>query len=411
MRIAFVVTDLGLSGGINVIVHHAEYLSRQKDASVFIIVENKTNYSWVGDRLNSVSVLDQSSSIDLNFDFVIATFWSTLKGIGQYKSKRYIWFCQSMEDRFYPRGTINRLAAELCFTLPIDVITEASWIQRVLTQACNERDVQLVLNGMDKSTFFVTKNKDVQQDSPLRVLVEGSYSSITKGIPFALHGTLSAESDFELRHLSRDKKYLQKDKRYKRLVKEFSLEEMAQHYAWADVIVKTSEVEGMFGPPLEAFHCGATAIVTPVTGYDEYIQHEYNALVVPWGDERTLGKYVDELNLDREKLARLKANALVTATKWPNWEQASSDFMTALDFLSTKRDAASLATQLKQLDRDITNLKVNQRARSAKFESSYITLKKKIINADIKFWLKKIIVNPIQSMHRILEILRDYRRR
>ena len=34
---------------------------------------------------------------------------------------------------------------------------------------------------------------------------------------------------------------------------------MADLYAQTDVVLKLSSVEGMFGPPLEGFHRGATA--------------------------------------------------------------------------------------------------------------------------------------------------------
>src|SRR6266699_3944171 len=35
------------------------------------------------------------------------------------------------------------------------------------------------------------------------------------------------------------------------------------------VLVKLSTVEGMFGPPLEMFHCGGTAVTSDVTGSEE----------------------------------------------------------------------------------------------------------------------------------------------
>ena len=60
--------------------------------------------------------------------------------------------------------------------------------------------------------------------------------------------------------------------------------QLAALYAESDVLLKLSRVEGMFGPPLEAFHKGATCVVTPVTGHDEYIVHGENGLIVDWDD-------------------------------------------------------------------------------------------------------------------------------
>ena len=49
-------------------------------------------------------------------------------------------------------------------------------------------------------------------------------------------------------------------------------------------MLKLSRVEGMFGPPLEGFHMGATCVVTAVTGHEEYVEHGENGLVVEWDD-------------------------------------------------------------------------------------------------------------------------------
>ena len=55
-------------------------------------------------------------------------------------------------------------------------------------------------------------------------------------------------------------------------------------YRSCDVLVKLSQVEGMYGPPLEMFHCGGTVVTYDVTGHEEYVEHGVNGLVVT--DER-----------------------------------------------------------------------------------------------------------------------------
>ena len=73
---------------------------------------------------------------------------------------------------------------------------------------------------------------------------------------------------------------------------------MADEYARHDVVLKLSRVEGMFAPPLEGFHRGATCVVTPVTGHDEYVEHGVNGLVVHWDDERGTARALDLLARD-----------------------------------------------------------------------------------------------------------------
>ena len=77
--------------------------------------------------------------------------------------------------------------------------------------------------------------------------------------------------------------------------------------------VQLSRVEGMFGPPLEAFHKGATCVVTPVTGHDEYVVHMENGLVVDWDDAPGTTRALELLARDRSLLRQLRENALATA--------------------------------------------------------------------------------------------------
>ena len=99
-------------------------------------------------------------------------------------------------------------------------------------------------------------------------------------------------------------------------------------YERSDVVLKLSSVEGMFGPPLEGFHRGATCVVTPVTGHEEYVEHGWNGLLTDWDDLRGTARQLDLLARDRELLHFLRRNALETARAWPSWEQ-SSEFMAA----------------------------------------------------------------------------------
>jgi hypothetical protein len=106
--------------------------------------------------------------------------------------------------------------------------------------------------------------------------------------------------------------------------------EMARLYADHDVVLKLSRVEGMFGPPLEGFHMGATCVVTPVTGHEEYVRHGHNGLVVDWDDPRGTARALDLLARDRALLHRLRVGALATARAWPSWEQAGAFMALAL---------------------------------------------------------------------------------
>ena len=120
-----------------------------------------------------------------------------------------------------------------------------------------------------------------------------------------------------------------------RVFSKVPISETPRIYGSCDAIVKLSYVEGMFGPPLEMFHCGGTAIVYDVTGHDEYIRHGYNALVAKTDDEGQVVRYLDELKKDPALLERLKKGAVVTADGWPDWEASSEQFGSALQEIAS----------------------------------------------------------------------------
>jgi hypothetical protein len=119
------------------------------------------------------------------------------------------------------------------------------------------------------------------------------------------------------------------------------------------VVLKLSRVEGMAGPPLEGFHCGATCITTPVTGHDEYISDGRNALLTSWDDERGTSRLLDLLARDRRLLHRLRVGAVRTARSWPSTEQSTAMLALALGRIVTAPSpdptgsAASMAADIR----------------------------------------------------------------
>jgi hypothetical protein len=111
-----------------------------------------------------------------------------------------------------------------------------------------------------------------------------------------------------------------------RLFSRVPVEETAEIYRSCDVLIKLSRVEGMFGPPLEMFHCGGTAISYNVTGHDEYMVDARNSFVLNMEDETGVVEKINQLKNNPELLVALKNEAMETAEDWPDWDQSASKF-------------------------------------------------------------------------------------
>ena len=149
---------------------------------------------------------------------------------------------------------------------------------------------------------------------------------------------------------------------------------MGEIYSSCDVIVKLSTVEGMFGPPLECFHCGGTSVSYDVTGYDEYIENEVNGLVSFSRDNSDIVSKINRLVSEPELLASLKEKAIETANKWPTWEESSLQF----------EEACKRIISESELKQNIDSIGVKADLMFSTYEAHISTPRGQVINLGIK---------------------------
>lgn len=331
MKVAFLVNDLQLSGGIGVVVQHARRLSRLPDWDVtLVLVREDEGPHWRGyEHLPRLHVRSREEALEESYDVAVATWWETAFTLFELRARRYAYFVQSFEDRFYQHDEAERLGATLTVDLPVAFITEARWIADTLQAWRPDASCYLVRNGVDKEVFAPLARVEPNVRAPLRILVEGSPAVWHKRVPEALMAAAAMTEPRRVTAVCGDPTALGRLEADE-VVGPLSHREMADLYARHDVLLKLSSVEGMFGPPLEAFHRGATCVVTPVTGHEEYVEHGHNGLLTDWDDLHGTARQLDLLSRDRALLHFLRTNALATARAWPTWEQASQFMGAAL---------------------------------------------------------------------------------
>lgn len=329
MRVAFLVNDLQLSGGVGVVIQHARRLSMRPGWDVtLVLAREEEGASWHGyEHLPHLHVRTREEALGEHFDVALATWWETTFTLFELHAERYAYFVQSLEDRFYRADQAERVGAALTLGLPVTFITEARWIAETLARLRPDAPCYLVRNGIDKEVFAPLERPPAPSEDPLRVLIEGSPTSWFKGVPEAIFAAAAMREARHVTVVTAQREALE-GLPADEVVGPLSHREMAERYTLSDVVLKLSSVEGMFGPPLEGFHRGATCVVTPVTGHEEYVEHGWNGLITEWDDPRGTARALDLLARDRELLHFLRLNALETARAWPSWDQAS-EFMAA----------------------------------------------------------------------------------
>ena len=335
MRIAVLLGSPDISGGSYVIFQHAMALMRAGH-NVSIVTEEKISQSRL-DWFPEAKALDWMCYNDLpnqHFDIAIATWWKTIYELYRVEAARYAYFVQSVESWFYPEEEKPlRKLVEATYTLPLFYITEATWIQRYLANQYNQ-SAALVRNGIRKDIYLPEGEKYAERDpEKLRVLVEGTIEAPFKNVPRTIELCRQSDADeIWLMTPSTVSSYKGVD----RLFSKIPAAETANVYRSCDVIVKLSYVEGMFGPPLEMYHCGGTSITYNVTGHDEYIVDGVNGIVIPSDHETEVIEAINMLRRDKQRLKMLEENALHTAENWPDWDKASERFVEAVEEFNKK---------------------------------------------------------------------------
>ena len=318
-----------ISGGSYVIFEHALHLmNRGWEVTIVTLtpVSEITN-RWhpALDRLHFSTFENVAGT---RFDLAVATWWKTVYELEHIDANQYCYFVQSIESWFYPdEDAAVRNLVNSTYLLPLPGITEARWIRAHLETQFG-RHFHLAANGCRKDLYNETGPAvSARVDGRLRVLVEGQLGVDFKNVARTIDLVRRSKADeIWLLTISPIERYPGVDRVFSRL----PVSECPAVYRSCDVLVKLSYVEGMFGPPLEMFHCGGTAIVYDVTGHDEYIVSGDNALVVAIGDEAAAVAAIDQLKADPALLAGLSRGARKTAALWPDWEESSSRFEQAL---------------------------------------------------------------------------------
>lgn len=334
MNWAVMLGSPDISGGTYVIFEHS-IRAQRSGINVTIITEaavDRQRLFWHPEA-NELEWLTIEGAVDRSFDVAIATWWRTVYDLYKIEANVYAYFVQSIESRFYPEDErVLRKLVDATYMLPLKVLTEATWIQEYLLENY-DLPSHLVPNGIRKDIYCKnTIGYEERIPGRLRVLVEGAIDVPFKNVRKALEICKKSAAD-EIWLLT-----ISPIDRYPGVARVFSnvpIYETPMIYRSCDVIVKLSYVEGMFGPPLEMFHCGGTAITYDVSGHDEYIVHDYNGLVACRDDDAKVLEYINQLKHDPALLERLKAGAMSTAEKWPDWAESAKRFRDAVTEIST----------------------------------------------------------------------------
>jgi len=311
MKIAYLIPGCGVSGGVAVVCQHVNRLMSRGHEVLLVSENDERTIDWFPDQRVPIVGLQ---SFPANLDVLVATAWSTAFRVAVLPAKHKFYFVQSDETRFHTKNSAWEHITRLSYAMGYNYLTEARWIQQLLSDGFGHH-AELVPNGLDDSIFFPSKPIEPKGSKP-RILLEGAIGLPYKGMAEAFEAVQGL--DVEVWCVS---SYGKPEKTWKchRFFEQVPMTEMRRIYSSCDILVKLSRVEGFFGPPMEMMACGGTVVIGKVTGYDEYIEHEVNALVVDPLKPQQAVNAIKRLIEDAGLRERLIVNGKLTAKCW-QWE-------------------------------------------------------------------------------------------
>lgn len=316
-RVAFLVPHLDISGGIAVVLQHAHRLQQLGHEVTVLTLDDQRQCPWF--PYQSFRILPLGRAREEAFDVLVATFWTTVRQTLCLPARRRFYFIQSDESRFYPNDPRRQQAVLETYRAEVELIVVARWLEAWLAEGFG-REAHYVPNGVDPALFHPAAPIAPPGARP-RVLLEGAIDLPFKGMANAFRAVEDLECDvWCVSSIGRPKSHWRCDRFFGKVPQQA----MKHIYSSCDVLLKMSEVEAFFLPPLEMMACGAGACVLgEVTGMDEYVEDGVNALVVAQGDvdgaRRAVKRLIDDAALRR----RLIAGGLETARRF-DWNRLSA---------------------------------------------------------------------------------------
>lgn len=316
MRIVYLLEGTETWGGVKVVLQHADGLTRL--GHHVVVLSKGPAPTWFPLRAEFQQVPAFTVDVVPPADYVIGTYWTTVRPAVEAKRGIPIHFCQGYEGDFYPEGWDIVKQIQTTYQLPTLKVTIRSHLKALIEsrfgQPCHD-----VGSGIDLTCFVPGEKRE--SNTQYRVLVIGPWEWPVKGIPCALEGLRrlrQRRSDVRVVRAcqlpqSGAEQTLKVVDEYRCGVDPF---EMPSLYRECDLYVGTStEAEGFGLSAMEAMACGVPCVLTAIPSYLSFDEELNYALFVPPRDPAAVAQAVDRVLSDPTLWEQLRMAGLQVAAR------------------------------------------------------------------------------------------------
>lgn len=303
MNIAYLLETTEVAGGVRVAAAHADALL-DRGHQVTILTSGPP-LTWRASRARW-QFLRPDEPLDVErFDFVVATFWTTVARAFAAAGDRAIHFCQGYEGSFTAYRPLKPLI-DAAYRTPVPKIT----VSPHLVEICRRFYPDATCVGQIVDSDFFQPHVSRIAGRP-RVLLAGPAQSDFKGIDLGYAAVRRARARGAQFDLVRVSQWSAAADEPVELATEFhtnlDTRAMADLFASCDIFLGPSREEEGFGlPAAEAMASGVPAVLSAISSFSAWDVVRDYALFAPAGDAEKMGDALAGLIGDpslRERLA------------------------------------------------------------------------------------------------------------
>ena len=286
LRIAYLLEDTGLAGGIRVAVAQADALLDRGHEIALITKGEPLNWRHSRAKWQYVSSFDDVDTRP--FEFVIGTFWKTLPFVHTAAPGRGIHLCQGYEGSF---TAYRDLKPEIddAYRLPLPKIT----VSPHLVQICKQFNNDATYIGQIVDDLFF-RQPQFRGTPRLRVLLVGPMQADFKGIDIGYDAVRRARdlgAEFDLVRVSQ---WPPAGDEPSSLASEFHVglksAEMARLISTCDIYLGPSRHQEGFGlPAAESMASGLATVLSEIPSFLSFDEARDYALFTPEDDANAMG--------------------------------------------------------------------------------------------------------------------------
>lgn len=227
----------------------------------------------------------------------MATTWQATAHLFAVPATRHVFLVEEFAHHRLRAWETDRIAATLAYDLPVDFVCRGQWIADALAELRPDARALVVEEGLDRTALAPPAPRP--DGAPLRVAVDDR--RLPEGEDSLALAALGVRPSVPI--------------------------------AEADVVLHLDPVGGTARPVLEAMARGAVPIVLPAGGAAQVVAHDVNGIVAEPDDAPGVARWIETLQRDPERLARLRAGAAETAAAWPDPAASEAALQAALEQL------------------------------------------------------------------------------